>query len=153
MTDINKLMRIIEDPINGPFEGEDFWIEEDGIIQVPDNNIKMSSTIVRKVNQSNKFKQRLVNLGKKGDCIQLGFDELVDQKPIFESKIGHKDFTGVAVRQDSNGQCYIYIDGKRLNKVFKRLSQAKNHINRLDKVLKQSSESLTSGYDDVNDED
>lgn len=153
MIDINKLIRVIQDPFNGPFDGEDFWVEDDGIIQVPDNNVKMSSNIVRKVNQSNKFKQKLVNLGKKGDCIQLGFDELADQTPIFETNIGYKNSSKIAVRHDANEQCYVYVDGKRSNKVFKRLTQAKAYINRLDKVLKQSSDSLTKGYDDVSDED
>ena len=54
-----KLTKIITDPIIGPFEGEDFWIDDNGTIQVAENNVKMAATIMRKTNASGKFKQRL----------------------------------------------------------------------------------------------
>ena len=47
-----KLNDMIADPFDGPFEGEDFWVDSDGVIQVSDNNVRLAGIIMRKVNQS-----------------------------------------------------------------------------------------------------
>ena len=40
MTQVAELLNeIIGDPIVGPFEGEDYWIDDDGTIQVAENNV------------------------------------------------------------------------------------------------------------------
>ena len=42
---------MIADPFDGPFEGEDFWVTEDGIIQVNNNDVGLAGKIMRKINQ------------------------------------------------------------------------------------------------------
>ena len=81
---------MIADPFDGPFEGEDFWVTEDGIIQVNNNDVGLAGKIMRKINQSGNFDKPLIKLGTSGDSIQLSFDTLGDTTPIFSAKIGFK---------------------------------------------------------------
>lgn len=142
MSDIQKVIKLIEDPINGPYDGEDFYIDDDGVIQIVDNNIKLAANITRKINQSGKFNQKLVKIGQKGDCILLDFDKLTDADPVYKDNIGFEKRTSAEIKQDENGICYVYINGKRSNKTFKSLAVAKSFINKTDKILKQTADSL-----------
>ncbi len=47
MTQNSQLLDIISDPITGPYEGEDFCIDEEGYIQVSDNNVRTAALIMR----------------------------------------------------------------------------------------------------------
>ena len=149
MSDILKVVKLVEDPFNGPYEGEDFYVDDDGIIQITDNNTKLAATITRKVNQSGKFKQKLVRIGQKGDCILLDFDHLTDIDAIHSENIGFDRKTLAEIKQDTQGLCYVYINGRRSNKIFKSLSVAKSFVKRTDKDLKQTADSLMNNNDDV----
>ena len=142
MSDIQKVVKLIEDPINGPYEGEDFYIDDDGVIQITDNNTKLAAIITRRVNQSGKFNQKLVKIGQKGDCILLDFDHLTDANPIHVDNIGFDRKTLAEIKQDDQGICYVYMNGRRYNKTFKSLAVAKSFINKTDKILKQTADSL-----------
>ena len=47
-----KLVNLLDSPYEGPYEGEDFIVNDDGYIQVFDNNIRLCGLIVHKVNKS-----------------------------------------------------------------------------------------------------
>ena len=55
MADYQLLLDLVSDPISGPFEGEDFWIDPDGTIQIAENNVKIAALLMRKVNTSGSF--------------------------------------------------------------------------------------------------
>ena len=140
MLKINQtLTKIISDPYVGPYEGEDFWIEADGTIQVPNNNIVMAATIMRKANGSGKFKEKLVKVGTQGDSILLGFDTLGTVVPVHTAKIGYAKDTLAEVKTDQT-KFYLYVNGKRQPKIYNRLSAAKTAVNKLDLSLKQAGE-------------
>ena len=90
MTLNSQLLDIISDPITGPFEGEDYWIDDSGVIQVAENNVRLAAIIMRKANLSGKFDKKLVKIGAQGDSILLGFDSLTDTAPVYSAKIGYK---------------------------------------------------------------
>jgi len=122
------------DPYEGPFEGEDYLIDENGIIHV--GEARLAATICRKVNMSNKFTNRLVHLGKSGDMIKLGFDEVADTASVHRDRIGsNKDI--VADIKTDGVLFYVYLEGKRKNKSFKSLSIAKAYCKKLGKQLDQ----------------
>ena len=131
-----KLTKIITDPINGPFEGEDFWIDDNGTIQVAENNVKLAAIIMRKTNSSGKFKQRLVKVGAQGDSILLGFDTLSSSDPVYTVKIGYKGDMLAEVREDDTGKFCLYINGKRGTKMFSKLSAVKVALKKLDKEMR-----------------
>jgi len=147
MSNISKIIKIVEDPFNGPFEGEDFNITDDGFIEVPEYNHRLAGMICRKVNTSNKFDQKLVKFGQKGDAIILGFDDLENVKPEYTVRIGYKNDVLAEIKIDNKGLYRIYISGRRQNKLFNKLSVAKAHLTRLDKGLKQSAEVSSYDYD------
>jgi hypothetical protein len=133
-----KLTKIISDPIEGPFEGEDFWIDDNGTIQVADNNVRLAATIMRKANLSGKFSQRLVKIGAQGDSILLGFDALGDTVPVYSAKIGFHGDMLAEVKEDPIGKFYLYINGKRGTKMFAKLSAVKTALKKLDKELQSA---------------
>jgi len=147
---IEKLTEIIEDPIDGPYDGEDFWIEADGIIYVSENNIGVASKIIRKVNSSQQFSEKLVRLGKSGDAISIGFDNLADDSPVLTQMIGIDKSICADVRMDNARKFYVYLDGRRLIKAFSKLSQVKQYITRLDKQSKITEKDMSS--DDIEDD-
>lgn len=135
-----KLNNIIADPFNGPFEGEDYWIDDTGIIQVADNNVRLAAIIMRKANLSGKFDKKLVKIGTQGDSIILGFDSLTDTVPVYSAKIGFKGDMLAEVREDELGKFYLYINGKRGIKMFAKLSAVKTAIKKLDREMKSAGE-------------
>ncbi len=90
MTQNSQLLDIISDPILGPFEGEDFCIDEQGYIQVYDHNPKVAAMIMRKANTSGLFPVNLVKVAHKGDAIILGFDTVSSTEPVFVNQIGYQ---------------------------------------------------------------
>ena len=139
MTTFNEqLTNIISDPFDGPFEGEDFWIDEDGTIQVAENNVRVAAMIMRKANSSGVFDQRLVKIGAQGDSILLGFDTLADVTPVYTAKIGFKGDMLAEVKADLNGKFCLYINGKRGAKLFNKLASVKSAIKKLDKELQSA---------------
>lgn len=149
MSDIQRVVKLIEDPFNGPYEGEDFSLNENGFIEVPVDNVKLAAIITRRVNQSGKFNQKLVKIGQKGDCILLDFDHLTDANPIHVDNIGFDRKTLAEIKQDDQGICYVYINGRRSNKTFKSVAVAKSFISKTDKILKQTADSLMNNNEDV----
>ena len=137
MTQVAELLNeIIGDPIDGPYEGEDYWIDEDGTIQVAENNVKLAAMIMRKANSSGHFDKKLVKIGAQGDSILLGFDSLVDIAPVHVSKIGFKGDMLAEVKQDQSGKFCLYLNGKRTARVFTKLASVKSFLKKLDKEMK-----------------
>jgi len=131
------LSKLISDPFEGPFEGEDYFIDDDGTIQVPVDNVKLSALITRRVNISGKFDKKLVKLGQSGDTIILGFDTLVDQPAVYTGKIGFRGDVTAEIKKDESGKFCIYLDKKRSSRLFKKLSSAKVFLKRLDNELQE----------------
>jgi hypothetical protein len=135
MNDIQKLVELINDPIDGPHEGEDFSIDDEGNIQVSDNNVRLAANIMRKANTSGEFAVKLVKLGHKGDSILLGFDTLVEATAIFSAKIGYRGSVLAEVKKDETGKCCVYFNNKRLTRMFSKITTAKKFIKDQDKEL------------------
>ena len=133
-----KLNHIIADPFNGPFEGEDYWIDDNGVIQVAENNVRLAAIIMRKANLSGEFDKKLVKIGAQGDSILLGFDTLTDALPVYTAKIGFKGDMLAEVRADESGKFCLYINGKRGNKMFAKLSAVKSAIKKLDREMQSA---------------
>ncbi len=141
MTQVAELLNeIIGDPIEGPFEGEDYWIDDDGTIQVAENNVRLAATIMRKANNSGAFHQRLVKVGASGDSILLGFDTLVDVPPVYTTKIGYKGDMLAEVKKDETGKFCLYLNGKRAARLFNKLSSVKTALKKLDKEMQSAGE-------------
>ena len=135
-----KLNNIIADPFNGPFEGEDYWIDDSGVIQIAENNVRLAAIIMRKANLSGEFDKKLVKIGAQGDSILLGFDSLTDTAPVYSAKIGFKGDMLAEVREDDTGKFCLYINGKRGTKMFTKLSLVKSAIKKLDREMKSAGE-------------
>ena len=147
MADYQVLLDLVSDPILGPFEGEDFWIDPDGTIQIAENNVKIAALLMRKVNTSGLFDVNLVKMGQRGDSILLGFDTLLDADPVYSAKIGFKGDTLAEIKRDISNKFCVYINGKRLARMFAKLTQAKQMIKKLDKDL-QSAADVPEDLDD-----
>lgn len=136
MTQVAELLNeIIGDPINGPYEGEDYWIDEDGTIQVAENNAILAGTILRKANNSGQFAVKLVKIGQRGDSIILGFDTLLDADPVYTTNIGYMRDTLAEVKKDTAGKFCLYLNKKRATRMFTKLTAAKTFLKKLDKDL------------------
>ena len=133
-----KLNKLIADPFNGPFEGEDYWIDDTGVIQVAENNVRLAAIIMRKANLSGKFDKKLVKIGAQGDSILLGFDSLTDTAPVYSAKIGYKGDMLAEVRADESGKFCLYVNGKRGTKMYAKLSVVKSTIKKLDKEMQSA---------------
>lgn len=134
-----NLLDIISDPYNGPEEGVDFWIDEDGLIQVPSETPAVAGKILRLANSSGAFDKKLVKFGIKGDSILLGFDNLLDTAPIYKSNIGYKRDSVAEIKQDDS-KFYVYLNGKRSTRQFATVSKARAFIRKLDKEMKSDAE-------------
>jgi hypothetical protein len=133
MTQVAELLNeIIGDPINGPYEGEDYWIDTDGTIQVAENNVKLAAIIMRRANSSGYFDTKLVKVGNKGDSILLGFDTMADIEPVYTAKIGFKRDTLAEVKRDLAGKFCVYLNKKRASRMFSKLSAVKAYLKKLD---------------------
>lgn len=136
MTQVAELLNeIIGDPINGPYEGEDYWIDEDGTIQIAENNAILAGTILRKANNSGQFDTKLVKIGQRGDSIILGFDTLLDADPVYVTDIGYMRDTHAEVKKDLAGKFCLYLNKKRATRMFNKLASAKSYLKKLDKDL------------------
>lgn len=148
MTENSKLLSLIEDPIVGPFEGEDFCIDEQGYIQVEEN--KTAALITRKVNASGLFPVNLVKVAHKGDTIILGFDTASTTEPVFSDQIGYQRAVLAEVKVGADGKFCVYLDKKRSARNFNKLVSAKTFVKRLDKDLKSTGETIAS-YEESDD--
>jgi hypothetical protein len=136
MTQAAELLnKIISDPILGPYEGEDYWIDEDGTVQIAENNVVLAATIMRKANNSGQFAVKLVKIGHRGDSIILGFDTLLDAEPVYVTDIGYMRDTHAEVKKDTAGKFCLYINKKRATRMFSKLTAAKTYLKKLDKEL------------------
>lgn len=140
MTELERLSDIIADPIVGPYEGEDFWIDADGTIQVAENNVVLAATILRKANNSGEFPAKLVKIGQRGDSILLGFDTLLDADPVYTAKIGFKRDTLAEVKKDQAGKFCLYVNKKRATRLFNKLSTVKSFIKKLDRDIQEAAQ-------------
>ena len=143
-----QLLEVISDPFNGPYEGEDFCIDEHGHIQVQEP--RTAALIMRKANSSQMFDQNLVKIGNKGGSIILGFDDLFSADPVFVSQIGYQKSVLAEVKADANGKFCIYLDGKRSARMFAKLASAKTFIKRLDRDL-QTVGNTVATYEESDD--
>jgi len=150
MTQNSQLLDIISDPIAGPFEGEDFCIDEQGYIQVYDGNPKTAAMIMRKANTSGLFPINLVKVAHKGDTIILGFDNVSTTQSVFVSQIGYQKSVLAEVKIDTDGKFYIYLDKKRSARTFNKLASAKTFVKRLDKDLQSTGETIAT-YEESDD--
>lgn len=118
------------------YEGDDFFIDEDLLIHVTDNNLKASSRILREINNSGMFEQKLVRIAKKGDSLILGFDSVAETQSVYTTYIGPEAEVEVEIKKDPGAdKFYIYSNGKRSTKTFDKLTKAKRYITALDKQL------------------
>ena len=147
MQQLEQLLEVITDPYEGREEGVDFWVDEDGYIQVQD--VRTAALLMRKANTSGVFEQNLVKIGQKGDSILLGFDTLLEVDAVFTTKIGLKNDILAEVKRDENDKFCVYLNRKRSARMFNKLASAKRFIKSLDKELR--SVSRVSTYDDVDD--
>jgi len=150
MTQNSQLLDIISDPFTGPFEGEDFCIDEQGYIQVYDNNPKIAAMIMRKANTSGLFPVNLVKVAHKGDSIILGFDNLSTTEPVFANQIGYQKSVLAEVKVGDDGKFCIYLDKRRSSRTFAKLAGAKTFIKRLDKDLQSVGETVAT-YEESDD--
>ena len=150
MTENSQLLDIISDPISGPFEGEDFCIDEQGYIQVYDSNPKIAAMIMRKANTSGLFDKNLVKIAHKGDAIILGFDTASGLEPIFANQIGYQKSVLAEVKVGADGKFCIYLDKKRSARTFNKLASAKTFVKRLDRDLQSTGETIAS-YEESDD--
>ena len=146
----SQLLDIISDPILGPFEGEDFCIDEQGYIQVYDSNPKTAAMIMRKANTSGLFPVNLVKVAHKGDTIILGFDTVSSTAPVFTNQIGYQKSVLAEVKVSADGKFCIYLDKRRSARVFNKLASAKTFVKRLDKDLQTTGETIAT-YEETDD--
>jgi len=144
MANLEQLLEVISDPYNGREEGVDFWVDEDGYIQVP--NIRTAALLMREANTSGQFTQNLVKVGQKGDSILLGFDTLLDVSAVYKTKI--QDILA-EVKRDEGGKFCVYLNKKRSARMFNKLASAKRFIKSLEKDLQ--SVTAVNTYDDLDD--
>lgn len=137
INDIQMIKNLIDDPIDGPYEGEDYFIDSDSIINVPIDKLKWAAKIQNIVNKSGVFDQRLVRIGQVGDCILLGFDTLVNDPPVHTAKIGPNKDVIIEAKKTMTNKLQIYINKKITIKTFKKISTVKKYIKALDQQLKQ----------------
>lgn len=147
MTSLEQLLEVISDPYSGREEGVDFWVDEEGLIQVQE--VKTAALIMRTANKSGVFEQDLVKIGQKGDTILLGFDMLVNVAPVYTTKIGYLKSVLAEVKTDSK-KFTVYLDNKRLARTFKKLAGAKTFIKNLDKDL-QATGNTVAAAEESND--
>lgn len=150
MTQNNQLLDIISDPIDGPFEGDDFCVDEQGYIQVYDGNPKIAALIMRKANTSGLFPVNLVKIAHKGDSIILGFDTAAETEPVFVNLIGYQRAVLAEVKVGADGKFCVYLDKKRSARNFNKLSSAKTFIKRLDRDLQVVGETVAT-YEESDD--
>jgi hypothetical protein len=150
MTQNSQLLDIISDPIVGPFEGEDFCIDEQGYIQVYDSNPKTAAMIMRKANTSGLFPVNLVKVAHKGDSIILGFDNVSNTEPVFTNQIGYQKGVLAEVKVGDDGKFCIYLDNRRSSRTFAKLAGAKTFVKRLDKDLQSTGETIAT-YEESDD--
>lgn len=145
-----QLLDIISDPFNGPFEGEDFCIDEQGYIQVYGSDPKIAAMIMRKANTSGMFNIKLVKIGQRGDTILLGFDNVSTTEPVFKNQIGYQQGVLAEVKVGEDGKFCVYLDKKRSARTFNKLASAKTFVKRLDKDLQSTGETIAT-YEESDD--
>lgn len=150
MTQNSQLLNIISDPFDGPFEGEDFCVDEQGYIQVYDHNPKVAAMIMRKANTSGLFPVNLVKIAQKGDSIILGFDTVSGSDPVFVNQIGYQKGVLAEVKVSDDGKFCVYLDKRRSARTFAKLASAKTFIKRLDKDLQSVGETVAT-YEESDD--
>jgi hypothetical protein len=138
--DIEKqkiIIDLITDPIEGPIEGVDFFIDEEGYVNVATDNIVMSGIISRKINTSGVFKEKFVRIFQRGDYIMMDFDTLMDTESVFTRKLGPKKELFAEVKKDQSGMFCVYLNSKRQGKRYKKLASVKKALKKLDQDMKQ----------------
>lgn len=146
MTQITDILSKTFCPIDGPFEGEDYHVDEEGYIVVDDP--LTAGRICRIVNKKI-IDKKLIKLGTKGGAVILGFDELRDVNPVYSDSVGDDRDIKVNVKQGLNGIHFVYVDGRRMPKSYKTLGLAKAYVKKLDRDLKALSN--VAGFDDSDD--
>lgn len=148
MQNLAQLLEVIADPYSGREEGVDFWVDEDGYIQTQD--ARAAALIMREANKSGQFEQNLVKVGQKGDSILLGFDMLAEVDPVFTTHIGYKKSMLAEIKKDTSGKFCVYLDNKRMARMFAKLTSAKTFIKQHDKELQSMGETVAT-YEESDD--
>jgi len=130
----NTLHSVICDPFDGPFEGEDYYIGDEAV-HVDASQAKIVGIILRKVNTSGLFAKKLVQIGRHGDFVALGFDEVGNKEPIYSTRIGPNKEILAEVRSNDSDILYLYLNNYRKLRKFSKLSSAKRYITKLDNAL------------------
>ena len=153
MTTIKEqLTTLISDPFDGPFEGADYYVEND-ILHVVENNVRLAGVIAHTVNHSGLFEKKLVRLGVCGDTIMLGFDSLGNAGSVFTTKIGKTKDILVEVKATEDNRFCFYLNKHRSGKQFKTLISTKRYLTKLDKELKrEDSRDIDHREEDEEDE-
>ena len=135
---INQVMEIIEtelvDPIEGPYEGEDYWAEDE-FVYVGNRNVVLAAKIMREVNRTTHFDKRLVKFRTAGDVIVLGFDSLADIESVFTCRIGSHKEKLIELKESEDGRLAMYMNKERSSTTFKTLKASKSYIKKLHRTL------------------
>lgn len=140
---VHTLNALIEDPFDGPFEGEDFIITPQGDVEVTNADARLAAIIMRKVNTSGAFAQRLVKTGQRGDVIILGFDTLIDAAPVYTTKIGVDRKIIAEVKKTPEGKYCVYLNKERQARTFNKQVSAKTYLKTLNAQLLSVREQMT----------
>ena len=133
--DRQRLTEIISDPFDGPFDGIDYFIDDDDTIYVIESSPAMAGLIAHRVNKSGAFPQKLIRLGLKGGGVVLGFDTLAESSPIFTIKIGYGKDILAEVKETEDGKFCFYLNKRRSSKMFKTLLTTKRYLKKLDREM------------------
>lgn len=133
VTEIAALVNsYVGDPVAGPYEGEDYWFEEDMVYVT---SIPVAAKIMQVVNESGKFDRKLVKFRKAGDVTMLGFDTTQDQEPVFTRKLGLNRDVVAEVKVSEIGRFCIFLNGKRETVQHRTMTAAKRYLTQTNQRL------------------
>ena len=123
-----------------------FSVNKDNTIEVFDNDVRAAALILKCVNSSKQFDRQMIKLGKYGDTVVLGFDELADEACVYSEQIGVNNKVLVELRKNKCG-VYMYTDGRRNSAKFASIAAAKRHIRAVNQHMQEHAE-----YSKVNED-
>jgi len=132
-----ELIAFISSTVDGPVEGSDYYIDDDGLINVDIENVGVAGSIIRQVNQSKLYSEKMVRITVSGDTIILGFDTIRAMPSVYTLTIGKNKDTLAEVKEDGTGKFCFYLNDRRNTRTFRKLATAKRFIKDMDKELKK----------------
>ena len=143
-----ELIEFISNIADGLVEGTDYYIDDDGLINVDIKNAGIAGSIIREVNQSNLYSEKMVRITVSGDTIILGFDTIRTMPSVFALTIGKNKDTLAEVKEDGTGKFCFYLNDRRNTRTFRKLSTAKRFIKDMDKELKKPPMDIEENQED-----